>query len=114
VPPAVWFAYTEDRKGEHPRRHLSSFSGILQADGYAGFHHLYKGGRITEAACWAHVRRKFYDIQLLTVRRLLLRLSSASAHFMTSNARSVASLPIYDARSARREPDRWSKNSEAG
>ena len=66
VPPAVWFAYTADRKGEHPRQHLSSFTGILQADGYAGFHHLYKGGRIIEAACWAHVRRKFYDIQVAT------------------------------------------------
>ena len=64
VPPAVWFAYTPDRKGEHPRRHLSNFTGILQADGYAGFHHLYEGGRILEAACWAHVRRKFYDIQI--------------------------------------------------
>ena len=63
-PPAVWFAYSEDRKGEHPRQHLSQFAGILQADAYAGFHHLYEGGRIVEAACWAHVRRKFYDIQL--------------------------------------------------
>jgi hypothetical protein len=43
---------------------LSSFIGILQADGYAGFHHVYEGGRIVEAACWAHVRRKFYDIQV--------------------------------------------------
>jgi len=66
VPPAVWFAYTEDRKGEHPRRHLSSFTGVLQADGYAGFHHLYEGGGIVEAACWAHVRRKLYDIQVAT------------------------------------------------
>jgi hypothetical protein len=49
--PAVWFAYSEDRKGEHPKQHLSGFSGILQADGYAGFHHLYEGGRIQEAAC---------------------------------------------------------------
>ena len=64
IPPAVWFAYSEDRKGEHPRQHLSSFSGILQADGYAGFHHLYEGGTIVEAACWAHVRRKFYDIHV--------------------------------------------------
>jgi transposase len=64
TPPAVWFAYSEDRKGEHPKQHLSSFSGMLQADGYAGFHHLYEGGRIIEAACWAHVRRKFYDIQV--------------------------------------------------
>ena len=66
TPPAVWFAYSEDRKGEHPRQHLSKFTGILQADGYAGFHHLYEGGRIIEAACWAHVRRKFYDIQVAT------------------------------------------------
>jgi hypothetical protein len=64
VPPAVWFAYSEDRKGEHPKQHLSLFSGILQADAYAGFHHLYEGGRIVEAACWAHVRRKFYDIHV--------------------------------------------------
>jgi transposase len=63
TPPAVWFAYTPDRKGEHPRRHLNLFSGTLQADGYAGFHHLYDTGRIQEAACWAHVRRKFFDIQ---------------------------------------------------
>lgn len=38
---AVWFAYSEDRKGEHPRQHLKNFSGALQADAYAGFHHLY-------------------------------------------------------------------------
>ena len=35
--PAVWFAYSEDRKGEHPRRHLNSFRGALQADAYAGY-----------------------------------------------------------------------------
>jgi transposase len=50
-------------RGEHPRQHLSSFSGILQANGYAGFHHLYEGGEIAEAA-WAHVRREFYDIHV--------------------------------------------------
>ena len=62
TPPAVWFRYSPDRKGEHPRRHLQDFGGYLQADGYAGFHHLYQGGKIREVACWAHVRRKFYDI----------------------------------------------------
>ena len=61
-PPAVFFQYTPDRKGEHPRVHLKAFTGTLQADGYAGFHHLYETGRIREAACWAHVRRKFFDI----------------------------------------------------
>ncbi len=62
TPPAVWFAYTPDRKGEHPQQHLSSFRGTLQADAYAGFNPLYESGRIQEAACWAHVRRKFYDL----------------------------------------------------
>ena len=60
--PAVWFAYSQDRKGEHPRIHLKDFRGALQADAYAGFHHLYNGGVIDEVACWAHCRRKFYEI----------------------------------------------------
>lgn len=62
TPPAVWFAYTPDRKGEHPKAHLSAFTGTLQADAYAGFEQIYEAGRIQEAACWAHVRRKFYDL----------------------------------------------------
>jgi transposase len=64
TPPAVWFAYTPDRKGEHPKVHLDKFTGTLQADGYAGFDQIYEAGKIQEAACWAHVRRKFYDIQV--------------------------------------------------
>ena len=66
--PAVWFAYSPDRKGEHPAAHLKDFSGVLQADAYAGFDALYandrKPGVIIEAACWAHARRKFYDIYM--------------------------------------------------
>jgi transposase len=64
TPPAVWFAYSPDRKGEHPQAHLSKFRGTLQADGYAGFEQIYETGRIQEAACWAHVRRKFYDLHV--------------------------------------------------
>jgi transposase len=60
--PAVWFAYSPDRKGEHPAGHLKNFCGTLQADGYAGYNRLYEQGRIVEAACWAHVRRKFHDL----------------------------------------------------
>jgi transposase len=59
---AVWFGYSPDRKGEHPAEHLKNYSGILQADGFAGFNRLYETGRILEAACWAHVRRKFFDL----------------------------------------------------
>ena len=64
TPPGVWFAYSPDRKGEHPQGHLRHFSGTLQADAYAGFGPIYETGRIREAACWAHVRRKFYDLQV--------------------------------------------------
>jgi len=64
TPAAVWFAYSPDRKGEHPRAHLGNFTGTLQADGYAGFDAVYESGQIQEAACWAHVRRKFYELHL--------------------------------------------------
>ena len=62
--PAVWFAYSADRKGEHPRQHLKTFKGALQADAFAGFHHLY-GEVIYEVACWAHARRKFHEIHVV-------------------------------------------------
>lgn len=62
TPPAVWFAYSPNRRGEHPQAHLKSFKGILQADAYAGFNALFADGTIQEAACWAHVRRKFFDV----------------------------------------------------
>jgi transposase len=61
-PPAVWFAYSRDRRGEHPQRHLAKFRGILQADAFAGFDKLYENGAIQEAPCLAHIRRKFYDL----------------------------------------------------
>jgi transposase len=64
TPAAVWFAYSEDRKGEHPRQHLSTFKGALQADAYAGFQQLY-GNEIYEVACWAHARRKFHEIHVV-------------------------------------------------
>jgi hypothetical protein len=51
-------------KREHPKAHLSDFRGTLQADAYAGFEQIYEAGSIREAACWAHVRRKFYDLQV--------------------------------------------------
>lgn len=61
-PPAAMFLYSPDRKSEHPLRHLKPFTGVLHADGYAGFNGLYESGRIVEAACWAHARRKFFDV----------------------------------------------------
>ena len=71
APPAVVYRYAPDRKGERPREHLANFTGHLHADGYAGFGELYEGKNgkppaIAEVACWAHVRRKFYDIHVAT------------------------------------------------
>ena len=62
TPPAVWFAYTPDHKGEHPQAHLREFTGTLQADAYAGYGGVYQGGRVKESACLAHIRRHFYDL----------------------------------------------------
>ena len=60
-PPAAVFFYSPDRKGEHPTAHLKGFAGVLHADGYAGFNPVFETGHVIEAACWAHVRRKFFD-----------------------------------------------------
>ncbi len=67
-PPAVLFRYSPDRKGERPRQHLKAFRGILQADAYAGFNGLYDRTvePLQEAACWAHSRRKFFDLHAAT------------------------------------------------
>jgi len=64
-PPAVVYRYSPDRKAERPHAHLRTFSGILQADAYSGFTPLYADGRILEAACWAHARRKYYDVYVV-------------------------------------------------
>jgi transposase len=57
--------------------HLRGFSGVLRADGYAGFDQLYRPGKISEAACWAHVRRKFFEIHAPAPRTLPPGRSSA-------------------------------------
>jgi len=62
-PPAAVYFYSPDRKAERPASHLSGFSGVLQVDGYAGFEQLTEGGAVALAACWAHARRGFYDLQ---------------------------------------------------
>jgi transposase len=68
-PPAAVFFYSPDRGAKHPDEHLTGYAGLMQADAYAGFNRLYQAGRrpgpITEAACWAHARRQFFDIARL-------------------------------------------------
>lgn len=65
-PPAVLYRYSPDRRAERPTAHLKTFSGILQVDGYPGFEPLAARDDIDLAACWAHARRKFYDVHQAT------------------------------------------------
>ena len=65
-PPAAVYFYSPDRKAERPASHLDGFRGILQVDGYAGFEQLTTRGNIVLAACWAHTRRKFYEVHQAT------------------------------------------------
>jgi transposase len=69
APPAVTYLYSPDRKGEHAQTLLDGCTGFLHADGYAGFNRLYEPvGRapLTEIGCWAHARRKLYDVHVAT------------------------------------------------
>ena len=94
TPPAVWFVYTPDRKGIHPQTHLANFEGVLQADAYAGFNALFENGYVQEAACWAHARRKFYDLH------------EARASALTTEAlRRIAELHAIEAEIRGKPPD---------
>lgn len=66
APPAAAFFYSRDRSGEYPRQHLVAWNGILQADAFSGYGKLYEAGRepgpVLEASCWAHARRKFFEL----------------------------------------------------
>jgi transposase len=61
-PPGVAYLYAPDRKAERPIAHLAGFTGILQVDGYAGYRALAERGDVRLAFCWAHVRRRFYEL----------------------------------------------------
>jgi transposase len=65
-PPAAVYFYSPDRKAERPASHLKAFRGVLQVDGYVGFERLTEGGNVVLAACWAHTRRKFFDVHEAT------------------------------------------------
>ena len=92
-PPAAFYKYSGDRKGERPREYLKDYSGFLHADGYAGYEKLY-GDKIKEVACMAHVRRKFFDIHKAT--------SSPSAE---EALKRIASLYEVEKRARGRPPD---------
>lgn len=67
-PPAVWYRYSPSWHGRYPQQHLATYQGKLQVDGYAGFEALFvpstphEPARIQEISCFAHARRKFFDL----------------------------------------------------
>ena len=71
--PAAYYRFSPDRRGERPRDHLARFRGVIQADAFSGYHALTRPASVSDrvgrgppplihAACWAHARRKFYDV----------------------------------------------------
>jgi transposase len=132
-PPAAVFFYSRDRGGEHPEQHLAGFAGLMQADAYAGFNRLYeadrKGGLIIEAACWAHARRKFFDLARINkapiaseaVTRIdalfaIEREINGSAPQQRVNVRTERSRPLIIGLESwlREQRARVSKNSDTG
>ena len=66
APPAAYYKYSANRKGEHPLMHLKGFTGSMHADGYTGYNKAVADNAIIEVACLAHVRRKFFDVHEAT------------------------------------------------
>jgi transposase len=109
-PPAAVYFYSPDRRAERPASHLARFKGVVHVDGYPGFEKLSAGGQIQLAACWAHTRRKFYEVHEATgspvaaeaLRRIaelyaieaIIRGQSAEARQAT---RRIKSLPLIKA-----------------
>ncbi len=100
-PPAAVFLASPDRRGERPLAHRAGFKGVLHADGYAGLNRRYEGGRtrgaLIEAACWAHTRRKFFDVHAKTGSAIAGEALERIGASTRSNARSPASRPLADA-----------------
>jgi hypothetical protein len=64
----VWYRYSPSWHGRYPQKHLATYRGTLQVDGYAGFEPLFvppaphEAARIQEVSCFAHLRRKYFDL----------------------------------------------------
>ena len=89
-PPGVAYVYEPDRKHERPAVHLSGFGGILQVDGYGAYKALADKGQARLAFCWAHVRRKFFEIQAATPAPVAAEALARMAPSTPSSAKSAA------------------------
>jgi transposase len=102
------FDFTPDRKREHPQKFLDDFHGYLQADAYGGYDGIFVKGDVTEVACWAHARRKFFNAQdtdkaratqMLELIRQLYAVedeAKASTHDARREVRQQKSRPILE------------------
>lgn len=108
-PPAAAYFYSPDRAGAHPEAHLASYTGLMQADAYAGFNRLYEPGRrpgpIVEAACWSHARRKFFDLARLTKAPIAIE-AVARIDALFAIEREINGLPPAERRRVRQERSR--------
>ena len=105
-PPLVWYQFTTDRTGAHPQKMLKNFTGYLQADAYAGYDPLYKAGRVTEVACWAHFRRKIFDEHQTKPTPLTTEILEriAALYAVEANVRGQPPDQRHTARQARTKP----------
>ena len=108
-PPAAAYFYSPDRTGKHPEEHLASWTGLMQADAYAGFNRLYDAGRqpgpIVEVACWAHARRKFFDLARLNKAPVAIE-AVARIDALFAIERDINGLPPEERRKVRQECSR--------
>jgi transposase len=108
-PPAAVYFYSPDRRGEHPAEHLASWAGLMQADAYAGYDRLYEAGRrpgpIVETACWAHARRKFFDLARLNKAPIAIE-AVARIDALFAIERDINGLPPDERRQVRQERSR--------
>lgn len=108
-PPAAVYFYSPDRGGAHPAAHLVSYTGSMQADAYAGFNGLYQAGRqpgpIVEVACWAHARRKFFDLARLNKAPIAIE-AVARIDALFAIEREINGRPPAERRKVRQERSR--------
>ena len=109
APPAAVYFYSPDRGGMHPQAHLASYAGLMQADAYAGFNRLYEADRkpapIVEAACWAHARRKFFDLARLNKAPIAIE-AVARVDALFAIEREINGLPPDERRKVRQQRSR--------
>ena len=113
-PPGVAYVYAPDRKAERPIAHLAGFTGTLQVDGYAGYRVLAERGEVQLAFCWAHVRRRFYELAAAGPAPIASEAPNASPGSMPSRAISVAAAPRKGVMPGYGGAGRLSTNSNPG